>query len=136
MKWLGMTVLGLALLVQPTAAQAPGSELEGLWTIQRAYAPALRGPLEVTRDGDTWRAAIGGQQAEARANNGVVHFAFGVHGGFRGRLSRSGALEGVWIQPTSRTENRDDPTATSQAFAAPVTLARAAQCLAWRRGAA
>lgn len=122
MRLVWMMVLSLFLWAQAEMARA--SELEGLWVVERAYAPHLRGALDVTREGDVWRAGIGDARAEARAENGVVRFSFGAHGGFRGALARNGALEGVWLQPTSREEERDDPTATAQAFASPLVLSR------------
>src|SRR5262245_40217727 len=102
-----MAALSLMLLAQPAAAQNAGAELEGLWVVERNYAPTLRGELTITQSGDVWRGAIGGQQAEARAENGVIRLTFGNHGGFRGRVER-GALRGVWIQPNSDAEDRDD----------------------------
>lgn len=119
-----LAALGLALLSGPVAAQTAAADLEGLWVIQRDYAPALRGDLEISRDGDVWRGAIGGQQAQARAEGNAVQLSFANHGAFRGVISRNGALGGVWIQPNSDAEERDDPTATSQAFASPLTLSR------------
>jgi|CXWL01.1.fsa_nt_gi CubicO group peptidase (beta-lactamase class C family) len=118
-----MAALSLVLLALPAAAQNAGAELEGLWVVERTYAPALRGELDISREGGLWRGAIGGATAEARANNGVIRLDFGAHGSFRGRLER-GALRGVWIQPNSDAEERDDPTATSQAFASPLALER------------
>lgn len=119
-----MAALGLALLAGPVAAQTTASDLEGLWVVQRDYAPVLRGELEISRDGDTWRGAIGGQQAEARAERGEVRLSFANHGAFRGVVGRNGALSGVWIQLNSDAEERDDPTAASQSFASPLALAR------------
>lgn len=116
-----MAALSLALLAQPAAAQNASSELEGLWVVERTYAPALRGDLIVTQSGDAWRGSIGGATAEARAENGIVRLSFGNHGAFRGRVQNR-ALNGVWIQPSSDAEERDDPTATSQSFASPLTL--------------
>lgn len=118
-----MAALSLVLLALPAAAQNAGAELEGLWVVERTYAPALRGDLNIAREGDLWRGAIGDATAEARADNGVIRLDFGAHGSFRGRLER-GALRGVWIQPNSDAEERDDPTATSQAFASPLALER------------
>ena len=120
MRWVWMVLASLMLGLAPAAAQTdPASELEGLWVVERTYAPALRGDLVVTRHGDTWRASIGGQSAEAAS----PAFSFGNHGAFRGRVER-GVLRGVWIQPTSDAEERDDPTATSQSFAQPILLTR------------
>jgi CubicO group peptidase (beta-lactamase class C family) len=123
-NWIRLAALGLALLAQPAAAQNAPSDLEGLWVVERTFAPEARGTLEVTREGDTWRATIHGLTAETSAPDGAVRFAFANHGAFRGRVARHGALQGVWIQPTSDAEERDDPTAASQSFAAPLTLAR------------
>ncbi|MEQ1818330.1 MAG: serine hydrolase [Terricaulis sp.] len=117
-----LAALGLALLSGPVAAQTTTSDLEGLWVIQRDYAPVLRDQLEISRDGDTWRGAIGGQQAHARAEGATVRLSFANHGAFRGVVGRNGALTGVWIQPNSDAEERDDPTAASQSFASPLVL--------------
>lgn len=121
MKWWGWLALSLALMAQPAMAQ---TGLEGLWVAERLYPQTLRGELSVVRRGDVWRATIGGESAEARVEGVVVHFSFDNHGGFRGSLNRAGQLHGVWLQPTSDSEERDDPTATSQAFASPLSLAR------------
>lgn len=131
MSWIRVIGLSVALLAQPAAAQSTASELEGLWVVERTFAPSLRGELAISRDGDAWRGEIAGARAEARSNNGAIRLDFGVHGAFRGALARNGALRGVWIQPTARAEERDDPTATSQSFAHPLTLARNGRD-AWR----
>ena len=123
-NWVRVAALGLALLIQPAAAQTAVSDLEGIWVVERTYAPVLRGELEVMRDGDLWRGAIGGEHAEARRENGAVRLSFGNHGAFRGALGRNGALSGVWIQPNSDAEERDDPTAASQSFASELTFTR------------
>jgi len=125
-----MAALSLVLLALPAAAQNAGADLEGLWVVERGYAPTLRGELRISQTGDVWRAEIGGQTAEAPAGNGVVRLSFGAHGSFRGRVTR-GALSGVWIQPNSDAEERDDPTATSQSFATPQSFARDGRN-AWR----
>lgn len=125
-----MAALSLMLLAQPAAAQNAGAELEGLWVVERTYAPRLRGELIIARDGETWRGAIGGQTAEAQAQDGEVQLSFGAHGAFRGS-SENGALRGVWIQPSSDAEERDDPTAAAQSFAAPLSLRRSGRN-AWR----
>jgi len=125
-----MAALSLVLLALPAAAQNAGADLEGLWVVERDYAPTLRGELRVSQTGDVWRAEIGGQTAEARAEVGIVRISFGDHGSFRGRVTR-GALSGVWIQPNSDAEERDDPTATSQSFATPLSFARDGRN-AWR----
>lgn len=123
LKFVPWAALCLALMAQPVAAQNATSELEGLWVVERTYAPTLRGELQVMHDGEVWRGAIGDARTEVRAGNGVVHLDFGIHGAFRGRTDH-GALRGVWIQPSSNAEERDDPTATSQSFATPLILAR------------
>lgn len=120
MRWLWVVLMSFMLGFAPAAAQTdPASELEGLWVVERTYAPLLRGELVVTRQGGVWRASIGGQSAEASSPT----FSFGDHGAFRGRVERN-TLRGVWIQPTSDAEERDDPTATSQSFAQPIVLRR------------
>ncbi len=126
-----LAALSLALLAGPVAAQTPEPSLEGIWVVERNYAPTLRGDLELRLEGDAWRGAIGGQQAQARAENGAVRLSFANHGSFRGVIARDGALSGVWIQPNSDAEGRDDPTAASQSFAAPLALTRAGPN-AWR----
>jgi CubicO group peptidase (beta-lactamase class C family) len=120
MRWVWVVLVSFMLGFAPAAAQTdPASELEGLWVVERTYAPLLRGELVVTRQGGVWRASIGGQSAEASS----PAFSFGNHGAFRGRVERN-TLRGVWIQPTSDAEERDDPTATSQSFAQPIVLRR------------
>ncbi len=122
MKLIRSLALGLALLAQPAAAQVAISELEGLWVVERRTAPTLRGELSLTRNGDAWRGVLGGRSAEAQAENGVVRLSFGNNGIFRGVVARNGTLSGVWIQPNSAAEERDDPTAASQSFATPLTI--------------
>ena len=131
MNWICSIALGLALLVQPAVAQTAASDLEGLWVVQRTYAPTLRGQLTASREGDAWRGEIGGARAESRSEDGVVRLIFGAHGSFRGILDRHDALTGVWIQPNSAAEGRDDPTAASQSFATPLRLTRNGRN-AWR----
>lgn len=124
MKWAGYLGLGLMLMAMPAAAQNAASELEGLWVVERTYAPTLRGQLTISRDGEAWRGEVGGATAAALSPGDVVSLQFANHGGFRGAIARDGSLRGVWIQPNSDAEERDDPTATSQSFARPMTLAR------------
>lgn len=124
MGYLKAVVLCLALLAQPAAAQVAAPDLEGLWAVERAYAPSLRGTLEVRRSGSRWSATVGHARAQGRSQNGVVRLNFGVHGDFRGSIAQDGALDGLWLQPNSDAEERDDPTATSQAFASPMRLER------------
>lgn len=119
MRWVWAMLVSLMLGLAPAAAQTQASELEGLWVVERTYAPTLRGELVVTRQGNVWRASIGGQSVEASS----PAFSFGNHGAFRGRVERN-TLRGVWIQPTSDAEDRDDPTATAQSFAQPIVLTR------------
>ena len=52
MNLIRLLALGLALLIQPAAAQVSASDLEGLWVVERSTAPTLRGELSIVRDGD------------------------------------------------------------------------------------
>lgn len=131
MNLIRLLALGLALLIQPAAAQVAASDLEGLWVVERSTAPTLRGELSIVRDGDTWRGVIAGRRAEAQTENGAVRLSFGNNGAFRGAVTRNGTLTGVWIQPNSDAEERDDPTAASQSFATPLTI-RSTGRNAWR----
>lgn len=124
MGYLKGAVLCLLMLAQPAAAQVASSDLEGLWVVERTYAPALRGPIEVRRSGSRWSAVVGDAQAQGRLEHGVVRFGFGAHGDYRATIAPDGALHGMWLQPNSDAEDRDDPTATSQAFASPLRLER------------
>jgi CubicO group peptidase (beta-lactamase class C family) len=119
-----VVVLCMFMVAQPVAAQVAPSDLEGLWVIERTYAPALRGTMEVRRSGSRWSAVIGDARAQGRLENGMVRFGFGAHGDYRATIESDGALNGMWLQPNSDAEERDDPTATSQAFASPLQLER------------
>ena len=122
-RWLSCWGALLCALALGAPAWAQDSGLEGLWVAERAYAPALRGEIDVRREGGAWRGVIAGVSAHAQAGHDV-RLDFGGGAAFRGTLRRDGALSGVWLQPSSRSEGRDDPTATAQAFATPLILAR------------
>lgn len=122
MHLLKSLVMGLALLGSSAVAQVAHSDLEGVWIVERTFAPTLRGDAQITRDGDVWRALLGGRSADARVEGGSLRFAFGVNGVLRAEIGRGGAMSGVWIQPNSDAEERDDPTAASQSFATPLVL--------------
>ncbi|ANP47010.1 serine hydrolase domain-containing protein [Candidatus Viadribacter manganicus] len=122
MHLLKSLVMGLALLGSSAVAQVAHSDLEGVWIVERTFAPTLRGDAQITRDGDVWRALLAGRSADARVEGGSLRFAFGVNGVLRAEIGRGGAMSGVWIQPNSDAEERDDPTAASQSFATPLVL--------------
>lgn len=105
-----------AMLLQSGAAKAePADDLLGLWTTRVDFPQALKGRLQISRAGESWRAEIGGQQAVGVEKNGAVRLAFPAGAGeFRGTAGRDGRLTGFWIQPPGG--------GLRQAFATPLTL--------------
>jgi len=114
------------LLVQPARPQAadPAAALEGLWVSETVFPPALKGELVVRRSGAAWTASIGGRTAPFQASGDQVRFAFGRDGGYRGRLTRAGAIDGYWLRPSGETQDRADPGGSGQPFTTPLVLRR------------
>ena len=105
-----------APLKQDTASPAlPGDALVGLWAVDTAFGPELRGELELRRERDQWRAGIGGREVTFPARADSVRFTLpGGAGEFRGALAGRRGVEGFWIQPAGPT--------TGQAYATPLLL--------------
>lgn len=103
------------LAAQQAPAPLPGAALLGLWAIDTAFGPAVRGDLEVSRDGSGWHAAIGGLDVAFPGSVDSVRFALPGGGGeFRGALAGKEGIRGFWIQPAG--------PATGQPYATPITL--------------
>jgi CubicO group peptidase (beta-lactamase class C family) len=124
------------LMVLAVAASSPAyadesGDLIGLWSHAMAFDAGPAGELTVTRDGETWRAAIAGHSAEGVPVGKEIRFTFpGDNGSYRGALVDGGrAIDGMW----RRREIREDPRYTegaTQGYAMPVMLRREAD--AWR----
>lgn len=100
---------------QATSASLPGEALLGLWAVDTAFGPALRGELVVRRDPAGWHAAIGGHTVDFSGRGDSVRFAFpDGTGELRGTLAGTDGIAGFWIQPAGPT--------TGQSYATPVTL--------------
>lgn len=133
MSWLRALLSAIVLVfVAPAAAQTPEAyDLQGYWAGQVVYTDPLRGQLEVTREGDNWRATLGDVETRFAARNGNVRFEFPNHrGGFRGAIEGR-TLRGFWLQPTAADEENPNLGGSRQAFATPVTLERAGRNV-WR----
>ncbi len=112
-------VAGLALMcASPALAEWGADSLIGLWTYRTATLPGLRGPMSVSRRGETWRASLGGRQASASGDGSDLRFSFQDDGGqFRGRLVPSGReIRGFWVQPVKGFGDLRQP------YALPLTL--------------
>lgn len=124
MRTLAWAAVAAALVVAPVQAQQTDAiALEGYWASETAgAAPSL--PLTITRNGEHWRAMIGGADARAEGDGDALSFSFS-EGRFRGALARGGrVIEGYWIQP-ARAHDGGRPLAT------PLILTRSAQNV-WR----
>lgn len=107
--FLGSIALLAALAAAPAQAQ-PTDELAGLWKAQRLYGPVARGPLVVTRSGDTYRVDMMGLSLPVGESGGMLSFALPEdQGAFAGKLIK-GEIRGHW-----RSGRRFN-------FASPVTL--------------
>jgi CubicO group peptidase (beta-lactamase class C family) len=132
MRLLASICLLIAGLAGSSRAQtAPDADIVGLWFYQTHFPVGLEGELTITRRGDRWRAEIGGQSAEARAQDGAVRIDFPEGAAFGGMLDARGRLErGYW----ARREMTHDPRYTegaAQAYAGPLSL-RADGANRWR----
>ncbi len=119
----------LVLTLSNLKAQSPSAvdPLEGIWSSEITYAPALLGKLTVSRQGSGWRATLSGAESRFRVTGDTVRFAFsGNRGQFRGKLTDRGrAITGFWLQPSGETQDRRDPGSSGQSFASPLVLRRA-----------
>lgn len=104
-----------AVARQTASAPPAGEALIGLWAVDTAFGPALRGELVVRRDSAGWHAVIGGSTIDFSGPGDSVRFAFPDGAGeFRGALAGKAGIRGFWIQPAG--------PATGQPFATPVAL--------------
>ncbi|MEA2174365.1 MAG: hypothetical protein QOD00_1957 [Blastocatellia bacterium] len=108
---------------------APVNSLDGIWSSETAYGPALRGELIVRREGASWRATLSSAEAGFNVTGDSVRFAFpGNQGQFRGTLAEKGdVITGFWLQP----EGAVMALSTAQRFATPLVLRRAGRGV-WR----
>jgi CubicO group peptidase (beta-lactamase class C family) len=130
-----IALLTLLFALSQSTAQSPAAQdpLVGLWVAEIAFGPALHGDLTLTRDGTSWRAALGNAETTFPRDGNNVRFAFpGNVGAFRGALDDQGrAITGFWIQPSGGTQDRKDPGGSGQSFASPLALERTGKN-AWR----
>ncbi|HEY0140468.1 MAG TPA: serine hydrolase [Thermoanaerobaculia bacterium] len=105
------TILLTLLLTTFASAQPPG--FEGLWRAKRVFEIEVQGTLTIEREGDAWRADIGGRTAAVRADKNRLTFDLGEAGSFRGELQGE-RIAGHWTQPYS--------VSGGYPFATPVTL--------------
>ncbi|HEY0809294.1 MAG TPA: serine hydrolase domain-containing protein [Longimicrobiales bacterium] len=104
----------LAIMLTAALLQGASPDLTGLWEAKLRFGPDIRGPLTITRTGNTWRADIAGFVLPVRVSGQNISFALpDGKGNFRGKLDGS-AIIGQWIG--SPTYNTGSP------FATPVTL--------------
>ena len=111
---LALALFALALGAAMAArAQAADDELTGLWTAQRRFGPAARGPLVIQQAHGAYVADFVGRRLPLREDHGELVFALPDRlGWFRGR--RDGAsFIGHWFQPGSAVNPSDVATAVS-----------------------
>ena len=122
----GFACLVLAFSASPGQSPTAVDQLTGIWAGEMKFVPVLQGEITVAREGSTWRATLSGAEARFQVTGASVGFAFpGNQGQFRGALTGNGrTIEGFWLQPSSGTEERPNPTASSQPFASPLILRR------------
>ncbi len=96
-----LSVAGLASSDAPPA----GSPLAGIWGGKRLFGPDVRGPLQVTRAGGTWRAQIGPYDVQPTLRDGRLAFELPQgQGRFTGKLEQGETvIRGQWKQ--GRTTN-------------------------------
>jgi CubicO group peptidase (beta-lactamase class C family) len=77
--------------------RAQDTSLVGLWQSKRIFGPEVSGRLELTQEGDRWRATIGGRVADFRVRGDTIAFDVPT-GTFKGRRARDrGSIAGQWI---------------------------------------
>jgi CubicO group peptidase (beta-lactamase class C family) len=101
----------------PVAAAESADELAGLWKAKRWFGPFARGPLSITRTGETYTAEMIGRTVPVRVDKGELAFDLpNGQGSFRGKLQPEGALLGHWYPPSSSA------LMTTFKYASPVRL--------------
>jgi CubicO group peptidase (beta-lactamase class C family) len=118
------TLLVASLLpLSSTAALGEENELLGLWASETNFPPALQGELTLRRSGQSWRASIGGADAQCAAEAGSLRCPFSQNRGlYRGALANGEPAAGWWVRPSGETEDRNDPGGSGQSFAGRVEL--------------
>lgn len=126
MKIVRVFAAGLCMLFALSTAQAQTARDDaplGLWFYQASFPVGLEGELTITRRGDRWRAAIGGQEAEGRARDGAVRIDFLGDGAvLRGYLDARGRLERAYWARREMTHDPRYPEGAAQAYAGPLSL--------------
>ena len=117
--WLIWMLPAVAWAAEP----APGTGLIGLWVHKTTFAVGLHGTLTISRQGQSWRASMGGKQATASVDKNELRFVFAQGGGeFRGTLKDDGrVLTGFWL----RRAILDDPryaAGATQSYAMPLSV--------------
>jgi CubicO group peptidase (beta-lactamase class C family) len=121
----------LFALSSAQAQTTPDDAPLGLWYYRTSFPVGLEGDLTLTRRGDRWRAEIGGQSAEGRAQGGNVRIDFPEGAVFRGIVGARGVLERAYWARREMTHDPRYPEGAAQAYAGPLTL-RAAGANRWR----
>ena len=124
-----LTAVLPGLLLAPAALAQETDSLIGLWAAELEF-PSLQGNVTIRRHDERWTAEIADQRTSFAPASGDIRFAFGEHGGFRGRLAADGrTIEGFWIRPAGVTD--------TYSFTTPMTLRRTAvnqwRGIAWPR---
>jgi len=122
MKTLVLVAVGLLTLIS-TAALGQDDELLGLWASETTFPPALQGELTLRRSGQSWRASIGGAEAQCTTEAGSLRCPFSQNRGeYRGALTQGEPSAGWWLRPANGTADRNDPGGSGQSYAGRVEL--------------
>jgi CubicO group peptidase (beta-lactamase class C family) len=114
------------LALTSAAVLAQENELLGLWASETTFTPALQGELRLIRSGQSWRASIGGAEAQCIAEASSMRCPFSQNRGlYRGALTNGEPGAGWWVRPSGATEDRNDPGGSGQPFAGRVELRKA-----------
>ena len=126
-RW-SAVLASIAIIAAASAAEPPGdgdlNPLIGYWSMEQEFPAPLFGMLTVTREGDTWHAAIGKVKARYSGPADALRFVFDSYrSSFRGKLAEDGkTIEGFWLRPPGETADRQDPGGSGQAFATRMQL--------------
>ena len=100
----------LLLLAAPVLAQTPDADLVGLWGSENLFGPAVRGAVELARDGNRWTLRAGGFEGSAPAEGDTVRIALaGGQGTLDARVEKGGEIRGVWLQPGGNLQPHASP---------------------------
>jgi CubicO group peptidase (beta-lactamase class C family) len=96
-KWNGQWKI-INVLWENEPGKPDTTNLSGLWTAKKRLGPDVRGPLLITRNGNTYTAEVTGKSVPVSTRGDELTFEL-PHGagGFRGKLE-SGTIRGIWFQ--------------------------------------